>query len=179
MKLTVVKEDDAYANEGGQFQGYLPHCSANELIRKIGPPSKLDNMDKIDFEWIILDKDKNEMSTIYNWKDGPAYYGGPIVESDYEFEREWHIGGSSTYSIYMAYKLLNLKKEFDIRYTCVQCQKPVQDWTAPFPHFPIREYTFDEGAMEHRRLLVFCSLTHKELYNLNPIHLLDEKLICG
>ncbi len=169
---------------GSCWRGYLPIFTANELIKKIGMPTRQDNMDKVDFEWVISDS-RNNIATIYNWKDGPAWFGQSLQDSDYNVAREWHIGGHDNYAINMAYQLLNLPKEFNNRYVCTNCKKGVDKWKyaralalafdSESPHI----VTDHLSAQYVDKKLLFCSKRCADIYSLNPVHLLNMKIIDG
>lgn len=87
---------------------YVGHIFAdyNGLVRVLGEPLGPSGDDKVDAEW-VLDWPDGTRATIYNWKNGPSYVGGPQL--DLEKIERWHVGGESTVSLRRVMALLEVR----------------------------------------------------------------------
>lgn len=80
---------------GTHLQGYV-HVSYQKLRKLFGTPTKGDEY-KTDVEWMVEFAD-GTVTTIYNWKNGPAYCGpeGIPVEQN----TTWNVGGHSKVALW-------------------------------------------------------------------------------
>lgn len=71
---------------GACMQGQIT-CPFSLLITLFGEPEQGDNS-KVDAFWSV-EFDDGVIATIYNWKNGIAYCGGPDIDQI----TQWNIGG--------------------------------------------------------------------------------------
>ena len=102
MKVRTTTEFSRAA--GSCFKSYLT-ADYKELVRLFGEPTNGDGY-KVQAEWIVIlpdDDGLEHVATIYDWKQGMAYWGIEGEGIPPEMVKEWHIGGRS----YRAVELLN------------------------------------------------------------------------
>lgn len=92
MKYATHNENvDRSAVYGTSLKGYI-ECDYETLVAVFGEPTTADGY-KVDCEWIVEDRDKGTVATIYNWKNGKNYCGDNGLYA-HQID-EWHIGGKT------------------------------------------------------------------------------------
>lgn len=114
MTIKVRTTDEWSRIAGSSFKSQIT-ADYKELVALFGEPGEGDGY-KVQAEWIVVLQDEvgdEYVATIYDWKEGEAYWGtGDGIPA--EQVTEWHIGGHSHHGPTLLREYIERKREEQI-----------------------------------------------------------------
>jgi hypothetical protein len=110
MKIRTT--DDFNVITGSSLKGYLT-ADYKELVALFGKPHEGDGY-KVQAEWIVILSDETGeeyVASIYDWKQGAAYWGNDGMGVPPEHVTEWHVGSRSHHGATLLKEYIDKRRE--------------------------------------------------------------------